>query len=72
VGDTGAKRAAGSPLGIDMNPLVIASGVGEQVDPLLADAQPVGAAQVHALGVEQRLSAGKYMSHLHVLRLAAS
>lgn len=39
--DTGTERALGGALRIHMNPLVIAGGLGEQVDPLLGDGDPL-------------------------------
>ena len=38
--DRGSERPAGGPLGVDVDPLVIAGGVGEPVDALLRDLQP--------------------------------
>ena len=35
MGDAGAKRAAGGLDRIDVNPLVIAGGVGKQIDAVL-------------------------------------
>ena len=45
VGDRPAERPVLGPLGIDVDPLVVAGGVGERVDPLLGDLQPVGRAR---------------------------
>ena len=42
VRDRPAEGAAGGPLRIDVNPLMILGGVGEEVDALLGDLQPFG------------------------------
>ncbi len=44
--DGGAERALLRLLGIDVNPLVVAGRLGELVDPLLLDLQPVGVPQL--------------------------
>ena len=43
VGDAGTEQPAGGALRVDMDPLMIAGGLGKQVDPLLGQQQPVGA-----------------------------
>lgn len=48
MGHAGAERAAAGPLGVHMNPLVIARGIGKLVDALLADLHPLGIAQLTA------------------------
>ncbi|MNU00202.1 hypothetical protein D3C72_2432730 [compost metagenome] len=72
MSDTGAERAAGGAHRVDMNPLVIAGGFGEQVDALLADGQPFGVAQVQALGRKQRLGAVEYVTHVPILTLVVN
>lgn len=39
--DGRAERAVGGPLGVDVDPLVIAGRVGEEVDPVLFDGDPL-------------------------------
>ena len=46
----GSRRGA---LRVDVDPLVVAGGLREQVDPLLVDLQPVGAAELLADGGPQ-------------------
>ena len=50
MGDGRAERAVGGALGIDVDPLAVARGVGEQVDPFLADADPLADAELLAGG----------------------
>ena len=45
-----AERPGGGALGVDVDPLVVAGGVGERVDPLLVDRDPVAVAEVLADG----------------------
>ena len=54
MGDRPAEGALGrGPVHVDMDPLVVAGGVGELVDPLLGDVHPVGPAEVRAGGGAQ-------------------
>ena len=54
MGDRTAEGALGvRPLDVDVDPLVVAGGVGEQVHPLLGDLDPVGPAEVPAGGAAQ-------------------
>ena len=50
VGDRAAERRLLRALGIDVDPLVVAGGVGERVDVVLGDLVPVGDAELLALG----------------------
>ena len=59
VGDTNAERAAGGTHGIDMNPLVIARGIGEQIDLLLGDGEPVADGDLRAGALGDRHSRGR-------------
>ena len=43
-----AERAVLRALGVDVDPLVVVGGVGEQVDAVLRDLEPVGVAEVGA------------------------
>ena len=43
------ERSLGRPLGIDMDPLVIVGGVGEQIDAVLGDLQPLRRTELPAL-----------------------
>ncbi|MNR15522.1 hypothetical protein D3C85_1320600 [compost metagenome] len=72
MGDTDAKRPAGGAHRVNMNPLVITRGFGKQIDALLADGQPLGATQVQALGLEQRLGTAENMTHGPLLRLVGN
>jgi hypothetical protein len=40
VRDGAAERAGRGPLPVDVDPLMVAGGVGEGVDPLLGDLEP--------------------------------
>lgn len=71
MGDAGAERAVLGALGID-DPLVVIGGVGEAVDPLLLDLDPIGDSQIPALGGDQFLGAGKTMVIPASLKRAAS
>jgi hypothetical protein len=56
VGDRPAEGALGrGPLDVDVDPLVVAGGVGEEVHPLLGDLHVVAVAEVLA---EELLEAG--------------
>src|ERR1035441_8419361 len=57
VGDGGAERAALRPLGIHVDPLVVAGGVGEQVDLVLVDAMPLAVAQMLPDQIPERIDA---------------
>ena len=46
MSDRPTEGALGRPLGIDVDPLMIAGGLGEGVDALLGDFQPVAVAEV--------------------------
>lgn len=46
--DRAAERPGCRPLGVDVDPLPVAGGVGEQVDLMLGDRTPPGVAQVLA------------------------
>src|SRR6516165_6209758 len=48
VRDGDAEGAGLGPLGVDVDPLVVVGGVGEEVDPLLCDGLPFGVAEVLA------------------------
>ena len=53
--DRRAERPGLGPLGVHVDPLVVERGVGELVDLVLGDRDPVGGAEVGADGVEQGL-----------------
>ena len=72
VGNAGTERPVGGALGIDMNPLVIPRRIGKQVDPLLGQQQPVGAAQVLPGGGEQLPGVAEYCAHGDALRPVAN
>src|SRR4051794_3192071 len=60
MGDGAAERALLlRPLHVDVDPLVVAGGVGERVDLVLGDLQPVAGTKRLALRVEPLLCAGK-------------
>ncbi|MNG16724.1 hypothetical protein D3C84_1006620 [compost metagenome] len=63
MGNAGTKRTAGGTHRVDMNPLVITGGFGEQIDALLVDGQPFGVAQVQAFGRKQRLGTAENVTH---------
>ena len=46
VGDRASERSGLGPLHVDVDPLVVAGGVGEQVDLLLGHLVPLAVAQV--------------------------
>ena len=48
MGDGGAEGPRRGPLGIDVDPLVVAGGIGEEVDLRLVDHVPVGEPEVLA------------------------
>ena len=48
MGDGAAERSGLGPLDVDVDPLVVAGGVGEQVDLLLGHLVPLAVAQVLA------------------------
>ncbi len=49
VGDGATEGPACRPLGIDVNPLMVVGGVGEEVDTILGDLQPFGWPELTAL-----------------------
>jgi hypothetical protein len=49
VRDGLAERAFGRPLRVDVNPLVIAGRVGEEVDVILADRHPIALSDAFTL-----------------------
>jgi hypothetical protein len=53
VRDGRTERARGGPLGFHVDPLVVAGGLGELVDPLLVDHDPVAGAEILTLGEPQ-------------------
>ena len=57
MGDGGAERPGSSPFTVHVDPLVIASGLSEQVNPGLVDLHPVGVAQVGSHGGRQVIGA---------------
>ena len=63
MGDAGPERAIGRALRIDMYPLLITGRFGEQVDPLLGQLQPVGDAEVQALGLEHLFGTAESDTH---------
>ena len=48
MGDRAAERPVLGALGVDVDPLVVAGRVGEQVDLLLGDGRPLGPPEVLA------------------------
>ncbi len=46
--DGRAERTFGSTSRVDMDPLMVAGGVGELVDPVLGDLQPIAGSEVGA------------------------
>ena len=50
MGDGAAERSGGRALDVDVDPLVVAGGLGERVDAVLLDGQPVAGAEVLADG----------------------
>jgi hypothetical protein len=72
VGNAGAERTAGGAHRVDMNPLVITGGFGEQIDALLVDGQPFGMAQVQTFGGKQRLGTAENVIHERALKLVGN
>ena len=71
MGDRAADLARGA-LDIDMDPLMVASGVGELVHPVLGDLQPVGDAHLLADVVRQILKFGAVAaSYVHARKSGA-
>ena len=48
MGDRRPERPVLRALGIDVDPLVVAGGVGELIDPVLGDLQPLAVPEVRA------------------------
>ena len=48
MGDRRAEWSGGRTLGVDVDPLVIVGGVGERVDPILADLPPFAVSEMRA------------------------
>ena len=46
MGNRSAKRSNGGPVGVDVNPLVVVSGIGKQIDLRLRDRDPFAAAYI--------------------------
>ncbi|MNJ66924.1 hypothetical protein D3C77_630460 [compost metagenome] len=63
MGDAAAKRALRGAHGVDMDPLVVAGRLGEQIDPFLGHLQPFGMPQVQALGGDQFFGSVEHDSH---------
>ena len=55
VGDRGPERSRFGAFGVDVDPLVVERGLGELVDLVLGDRDPVGRAEIGADGAEQVL-----------------
>jgi hypothetical protein len=51
--DCSAEWAIGRPLRVDVDPLVVVGGIGEQVDPVLADLQPLSGTQLGTFGCDE-------------------
>lgn len=63
VGDGGPERTLRRGLGVDVDPLVVAGGLREQVYAVLVDGDPVAATQMAADGAEQVLGGGEHGGH---------
>ena len=59
VGDGAAERALRRALLVDVDPLVVVGGVGEQVDAVLVDLEPVAGAEVLAHGGGELVDVGE-------------
>ena len=66
MGDGVSERTGRRTLGVDVNPLVVAGGFGEEVDLLLGHAQVVGIAEVGADECREILNAVHVRSHVHL------
>jgi hypothetical protein len=63
MGDRGAERSGRGALRVDVDPLVVAGGVGERVDPVLVHGEPVAGAQVRTDGGSQVVGAAEDVRH---------
>ena len=64
VGDRRPVRAGRGTLGIDVDPLVVAGGVGERVHAFLRDLEPIAVAEVLA---DSGFDLGDALEYAHVL-----
>ena len=71
MGDRAAEGARLRPLGVDVDPLVVAGGVGEAVDLLLGDRLPVAVADLLAGQFVEAVDGGDGGGHGCAPRLAA-
>ncbi|MNO97567.1 hypothetical protein D3C76_892790 [compost metagenome] len=72
MGNAGTEGTAGGAHRVDMNPLVITGGFGEQIDALLIDGQPFGVAQVQAFGRKQSPGTAENVTHVAILKLVGN
>ena len=63
VGDGGSKRPRGGRHGIDMYPLAVAGGIGEQVDALLVDGRPRAVAEMAPHRAQEIAGRGEHGRH---------
>ena len=63
VGDRRAERSRFGAFGVDVDPLVVERGLGEFVDLVLGDRDPVGHAEIGADGAEQVLGRSEVRRH---------
>ena len=61
--DPPAERAVRRTLGIDVDPLMVIGGVGEQIDALLRDLQPIGGPELTALGSDELIQPAELLHH---------
>ena len=63
MSDRPAERAVCRTLGIDVDPLMVVGGVGEQIDALLCDLQPIGGTELAALGSDELIQPAELLHH---------
>jgi hypothetical protein len=68
VGDRAPEGPVLGALGVDVDPLVVAGGVGERVDPLLGDLVPVALPEMCARRRLQALDAVDHRRHETTIR----
>jgi acyl-CoA dehydrogenase len=66
VRDRATERSVCRTIGIDVDPLVVVGGIGEQIHPILVDLHPVGGPE---LAAEGRRKLVQILEHLHALLL---
>ena len=70
VRDRPAERTVRRALGVDVDPLMIVGGVGEQVDTVLVDLEPFGGAQFCALCCDELVQPVELLHHFSSPRCA--